>query len=223
MKTQGNFDRLAKYYRLLEYFAFGRALERARYAHLDHLRNCRSILILGEGDGRCLAKLVHLAPQAQIECLDFSQAMLARAAQRIADTAAVSRVTFRLANLLTESLPPAHYDAVVTFFFLDCFTTPEADALLLRIHRSLKPEALWLWADFTLPTQGYPRVRARFWLTILYFCFRWETGMSARKLPAVEPFFTAHGYRPIAMNSFQSGLVASIAWQTPPAGLSRLN
>ena len=85
-----NFDPLARLYRALEYLAFGGDLERARFCLLDHLAGRRSILILGEGDGRCLARLLPLAPEARIHCLDASPAMLARAGARIANTAAQS-------------------------------------------------------------------------------------------------------------------------------------
>jgi ubiquinone/menaquinone biosynthesis C-methylase UbiE len=100
MNSPRNFDRLAGIYRALEYIAFGRDLERARFFHLDRLSESRSILVLGEGDGRCLERLVSAAPKARIDCLDFSPAMLACAARRIVDHEAVQRVTFRQADLL---------------------------------------------------------------------------------------------------------------------------
>lgn len=49
-----SFDRLARIYRVLELAAFGRDLERARFELLPHLRGAQAILIVGEGDGRCL-------------------------------------------------------------------------------------------------------------------------------------------------------------------------
>ena len=61
-----NFDRLAGIYRLLEFLAFGRDLERARFRLLETLAECHSVLVLGEGDGRCLARLARVAPEARI-------------------------------------------------------------------------------------------------------------------------------------------------------------
>ncbi len=84
MPAAANFDRLARIYRALEFLAFGGALERARFCFLDRLGGCDDILVLGEGDGRCLERLVGLAPHARIRCVDSSPAMLAVAAARVA-------------------------------------------------------------------------------------------------------------------------------------------
>jgi len=214
MSRPSGFDYLARLYRPLEYLAFGRDLERARFVHLSHLQNCRSILVLGEGDGRCLARLVQFVPQARIDCFDSSSAMLASAYRRIAGSEATGRVTFRQADLLTHALPAARYDAVVTCFFLDCFTAAQAETLIAGIKRSLQPGALWLWADFALPAQGYRRLRARAWLALLYSFFRWQTGLSARELPPVESLLASHGYVALAECSFQQGLLRSVIWRS---------
>jgi ubiquinone/menaquinone biosynthesis C-methylase UbiE len=207
MSSPRSFDRLTGIYRTLEYVAFGRDLERARFSHLDTLRDSRSILVLGEGDGRCLERLVQSSPQARIDCLDISPAMLARAAARIKGTEAAGRVEFREADLLRTELPPNHYDAVVTFFFLDCFTGEQAEKIMRQIRGSLRPKAIWLWADFALPPSGLARWRARTWLALLYTFFRWQTNLDARALPPVERLFDSLGWKPATQRTFQHGLV----------------
>ena len=111
-----------------------------------------------------------------------------------------------------------HYDAVITHFFLDCFTPAQAEAVMARIQQSLRPGAWWLWADFVLPTGRCTRLRARAWLAILYAYFRWQTGHRARALPPVEPFFARHGCKALAESSFQLGMVRSVAWKFAPHG-----
>lgn len=215
MSTRVSFDGLARAYRLLEFLAFGRDLERARFAHLARLRECRSILVLGEGDGRCLERLVAAAPRAHVDCLDLSPAMLARAAARLAGSDAAARVTFRQADLLAADLRPAHYDAVVTCFFLDCFTARQAESVMTRITGSLRPGAQWLWADFHVPAAGFARWRARIWLGVLYAFFRWSTGIETRELPPVEPRLAAGGWVPVAELTLQRGLLRSVAFARP--------
>ena len=53
-----NADRIASGYRWLEYAAFGLALEQARFDFLSRAAGARRVLILGEGDGRFLARLL---------------------------------------------------------------------------------------------------------------------------------------------------------------------
>jgi ubiquinone/menaquinone biosynthesis C-methylase UbiE len=214
MSEPHSFDRLARIYRPLEYGAFGRDLERARFCFLKKLRDCHAILVLGEGDGRCLEQLVRAAPDAQVDCLDFSPAMLARAEARLpADARA--RVTFRPADLLTAVLPDKNYDAVVTLFFLDCFTAEQTTEIVHRIAASLRPGARWLWADFALPPRGPARLRARLWLAVLYAFFRWQTTLSARVLPPAEELIAAAGFAREAEQVFQWGLVRSVVFSQP--------
>jgi SAM-dependent methyltransferase len=209
--SRRSFDRLARGYRALEFAAFGRDLERARFCFLDRLRDCRSVLVLGEGDGRCLARLVRIAPQARIHCVDASAAMLALASSRIAGTDA-KRVEFEHADAFSLRPPPAHYDAVVTFFFFDCFPADQVSLLVDRLRPSLRAGAPWLWADFALPPAGWRRWRARVWVAALYVFFRWQTGLPARALPPTESILERAGLRREEVRDFQRGLVRSACY-----------
>lgn len=212
--SRPNFDSLAGLYRALEFLAFGRDLERARFTFLPELAACRRILVLGEGDGRCLQRLLACAPQAQIDCLDLSAAMLARAAARLPATDR-PRVHFVQADLLTEDPPGTGYDAIVTCFFLDCFTAPQVTALLTRLLPRLAPGAHWLWADFVLPPRGLAHWRARVWLAALYTFFRWQTDLAVRALPPTEALLRAAGCQPVAQRDFQAGLLRAAVFRYP--------
>jgi SAM-dependent methyltransferase len=209
MPATANFDRLARVYRALEFLAFGRALERARFCFLDRLGDRHDILVLGEGDGRCVERLVGLAPNARIRCVELSAAMLALAAARVAQADVNRRVTFEQADALSVPFPPGKYDAVVTLFFLDCFRSDQVAALVSRVEASLRPGALWLFADFVLPPRGWSRLRARLWLRVLYAFFRWQTGLPASALPPSERILEQAGLSPIGTRDFQRGLVRS--------------
>src|SRR5580704_9374486 len=77
--------RLARWYRWVEYAAFGRALERCRFANLTLLERAQRVLILGEGDGRTLARLLAVAPAARFEVIELSSEMIALAKARARD------------------------------------------------------------------------------------------------------------------------------------------
>jgi len=207
-----NFDPLARGYRALEWLAFGRDLERARFSLLDSLADRRAILVLGEGDGRCLARLLPLAPHATIHCVDASAAMLARARARIAELPGRERVTFEQADARGGAFSAGRYDAVVTLFFLDCFPEPEARELVGRINQALQPDARWLFADFAIPASGPARWRARLWLAGLYAFFGWQTGLKTRALPPSEALIESIGFQPRETRTLQWGMLRTVGY-----------
>lgn len=209
------FDRLSGVYRLLEVAAFGDALERARFVHLDRLAACRRILVIGEGDGRCLARLLCVAPAAHVDVFDISPAMLARAGSRLRPEDR-PRVQLRQADILQSPLPDGPYDAVATMFVLDCFTAAELRTLVPRIAAVLTPAATWLWADFRVPDRGVVRWYAQACVGALYSFFRWQTGISAQVLPPAEQLIEEAGFGAALRHDYRGGLIRSVAFERHP-------
>jgi len=207
-----NFDRLARWYRYLELSSFGGAIARARFAQIQALAECRSILLLGDGDGRFLERLLQIAPQSTVHSVDASAGMLRLAAARLS-TAQRARVTFEHSDALTAGLPACAYDGVATVFFLDCFQEDEAGALVERISSALRPGGIWLFADFAIPDRGLPRVVARAIVAGLYFFFRRTTDISARHLLDSEALIAEHGALPVSRQTFTFGLFRSVVFR----------
>jgi SAM-dependent methyltransferase len=211
-----SFDRLARWYRLTEYLAFGRDLERTRYEFLGRLAGRSEILLLGEGDGRCAERLSALVPGARITCVDSSPGMIALASQRVARSGARGRVEFECADILDFNARGRTFDAVATLFFLDCFSPEEAARVVSHVGVSLRPGALWLFSDFVLPEGGLARLRARAWLWVLYAFFRWETGLAVSALPPSEEILGRAGWTRLASRDRQSGLLRSAVFGRAP-------
>lgn len=206
-----DFDRVASAYRWLEYLAFGPALQRARAAHLPALAECRDILVVGDGDGRAVARLATIARAARIHCLDTSSGMLDEAAGRVPATAR-DRVTFERADIRTFDAGHHAWDGVVTMFVLDCFTDDDVRAVVERLSVALRPGGRWLFADFAIPARGWRRWRAQIWVSVLYRFFRWRTGLAVSRLPASEAILAAAGLVPLAVEERQAGLIRSICY-----------
>jgi predicted O-methyltransferase YrrM len=207
------FDRLARWYRAAEFLAFGRDLERARFAFLPRLAGAAELLLLGEGDGRCAERLAALAPQARITCVDSSPGMIRRAEARLAKSSARDRVAFVCSDVFAYDPGSRRFDGVATLFFLDCFTPAEVAALVPRIGSHLVPGAPWLFADFRLPPRGLARLRARAWLAFLYAFFRWETSLRVSALPPAEEILGTNGWAPSGCRDFQHGLLRSAVYE----------
>jgi SAM-dependent methyltransferase len=218
--ARSSFDKLSRWYRPLEYVAFGRDLERARFAHLGRLAACRNILLLGEGDGRCAERLAALAPASRIHCVDSSRGMVGRASERIARAGAAERVTFECADALAYRPGAGAHDAVATLFFLDCFDEAGVESIVKRVGDSLRPGAPWLFADFVTPAGGPGRLRARMWLGLLYAFFRLAAGLRATRLPPSEEVLSRAGWVRTGCLDLQHGMLRSAVYERAPGGSS---
>ncbi|MEO6787625.1 MAG: class I SAM-dependent methyltransferase, partial [Chthoniobacteraceae bacterium] len=78
-----SFDRLAPHYRWMEWLLAGGKLQHCRTAFLHAVPPPRSVLMVGEGNGRCLVELLRAHPDAHVTCVDASARMLDRARARL--------------------------------------------------------------------------------------------------------------------------------------------
>jgi ubiquinone/menaquinone biosynthesis C-methylase UbiE len=206
-----NIDRLAPWYGLVEYLAFGGALEQARFVFLDRLANARRILVLGEGDGRALERLLAFAPTAEVQVHELSGRMIALARQRIGNS---PRVRFEQGDARSCTWPPNRYDAVVTLFFLDCFSEPDVAALIHRIAGAMAPGCLWLVSDFAIPASGWRRWHAKAWTWAMYRFFHIATGLETLSLPGMGKLLSEAGLGRVESVEARFGLIRSEVWKT---------
>jgi len=218
------FDRVAHTYRPMEYLSFGPMLERCRFFYLPSLARARHALIIGDGDGRFLARLLAANRGLHADAIDASPAMLRLLASRAARIGAGDRVTIFRADARTFA-PPAgspHYDLVVTHFFLDCLTPAEAASLVGGLRPFLVPNALWLVSEFQISADS--SIQA--WLTrgivsFLYAAFRLLTGLRVRQIPPWQEFLTQAGFTRTASRTWLGGLLVSELWQYSPGNRLR--
>ena len=207
-----NCDAIAFWYRLLEWAAFGTALQRRREAFLPEMAGASNALVLGDGDGRFLRALLGRAPHLQVDCVETSRAMIALAEKRIAESNA-TRVRFHCADARSFPFQPASYDLIVTHFFLDCFSDADVRQLVPRLAKSAKPGARWAVSEFSVPAGGLRRWRARVWIRLLYWCFGWATGLEVRQLPDYRGALQAAGFRLEREEFVSGGLLTSQLWR----------
>lgn len=198
-----NCDPIARWYRWFEYASFGRALERRREAFLGDAIDARRILVVGEGDGRFLAKLVRQNPRSAIDYVDLSEAMLNRARER----AGKDCVVYHHADALTIPLADNEYDLVVTHFFLDCLTKETSTRFVERIARASRPGARWIVSEFRDRTHW-----ARIIVGSLYFFFRIATGLQTRALVDHHALLKLNGFVLTREEIARGGLLASELW-----------
>ncbi|MES2706654.1 MAG: class I SAM-dependent methyltransferase [Verrucomicrobiota bacterium] len=217
-----NFDAVAPHYHWLEFLFAGSTLQRCRTAWLDEVAGCRSVLIIGEGDGRFLAECAARLPEAWILCVDGSARMLAEAGKRHeslsggvhGENTAKAGVTFQCAVLPGWQPPAAQFDLIVTHFFLDCFGPEDLAKVVTSLAKAAKPDALWLLADFRVPEKPFPaRLRARAVIAAAYAFFRIVAGLKVKKLTDPFPLLDAQGFHQEKWRAWSWGMLHSGLWR----------
>jgi len=209
-----DFDRVARIYRWAEYASLGPLLQRARTHFLPELRDCKLAMVLGDGDGRFLARVMAQNAEMQAEAVDTSEVMLEllrRNCVRAAPDAA-ERLTLLLASALA-TMPSPETDLIVTHFFLDCLTKHEVDALIEEYAAAMKPGTLWLVSDFALPHAAWLRPFAAAYIRALYFAFRVLTGLRVTRLPDAQGPLERAGFTRVARKEFLGGLIYTELWR----------
>jgi ubiquinone/menaquinone biosynthesis C-methylase UbiE len=207
-----SFDRLAPYYRGMEWVLAGGILQRCRTCFLLEAANARRALLLGEGPGRFLAELLRTNRHAEVVCVERSSRMIHEARGAL-DPSDLARVRFEQADALAWQPPHGVFDLVVTHFFLDCFRREEVQALVARVAASATAEARWLLADFREPDAGWRRWRARALLAVMYGFFRRATDLTAFRLTPPDEFLERGGFRLAARRLANFGLAHSDLWR----------
>ena len=208
MKPQPNFNHIARPYRSLEYLTLGRTLERCRLHYLPQLTPHKQALILGDGDGRFLARLLQQQHNLHALAVDTSPAMLQLLRTRCNNTPHLNTLQSSALNI---DIPP-HTDLIVTHFFLDCLTQPEVDTLTTKIAAHTQPGTLWLLSDFELPTASAIRPFAKLYIRALYFAFGILTGLRVQTLPNPQSSLQQSGFTRIARHQKLFGLIYTELW-----------
>jgi SAM-dependent methyltransferase len=207
-----DFNRLASLYRWLEYLSFGPFLWRCRIHFLPQLAHCRHALVLGDGDGRFTARLLHANPQIRITAVDASPKMIASLQNAAAPHR--NRLTTEVADLRTWTPRGTEpYDLIVTHFFLDCLSTAEIAALTRRLTPFLAPDALWLISEFAIPESCFGRAIAAPLVFLLYRSFRLLTDLHQQALPEHHRALSASGWAIRSGYPHLKGLLVSELWE----------
>lgn len=205
-----SFDRLAPHYDWMEALTAGSLLQQARTVWLDRLGDRSSILSVGEGHGRFAAACAEKFPQSSLTCLEASGKMLARAKQRVPSPPA--NIIWIHDNIF-EWVPDKKYDAIVTCFFLDCFTPELLSETIAKLAGCATPDALWLVVDFAIPARGPARWRAQAVHALMYFFFRVFTSLPARRQTPPDELLRAHGFRLEGRREYEWGLLRADLWR----------
>jgi hypothetical protein len=219
-----DFDRIARPYRWLEYMSFGPCLGRCRNAQLVHLTSARHALLLGDGDGRFLARLLAENPTLTADVVDSSEAMLRILDRRIRRCRPPARHRIRLHHAdALQWKPTASYDLIVSHFFLDCFFPRQVEQLFAGLLPHALPGAQWVISEFAIPRNAFAAYLARGIVGSLYRVFGVLTGLPVRALPDYATFLLRRGLARSQDRRYLAGLLCSQIWTvTEEHGIAKM-
>lgn len=211
MSKPADFDRIARPYRTLEYLTLGKKLEQTRMYFLPELLTARRALVLGDGDGRFLTRLLAANTHLEATAIDSSVEMLNLLRRRCAPFLnRVETIQMDAVDFTPRQMPA--YDLVISHFFLDCFTEQQLKGMIRRIVPALAPDARWVISDFRIPS-GTMRLPG--WLVVrsLYLAFRILTGLRTKELPQHAFCLSEAGFRREQQGLVLSGMLTAELWR----------
>ncbi len=207
------FDRLAPFYRTMEWFLAGGRLQRCRTAALDRVAVPGRLLVAGVGPGRFLEAVLERWPTVSVLCVDASEAMLEQAGQAWCRAGGdPCRLELVQAELPGWRPPAGAFDGLATHFFLDCFGPDEQARVVRDLAVGAAPGAWWLVSEFAVPGAGLSRWRAQAVLWLAYRFFRLVTRLPASRLNDPDPALLTAGFRLERRRTFEWGLLRSDGW-----------
>ncbi len=188
------FDRIAPFYGVFEGFLFGSKLQEMRCTYLDQLIHQRDILLIGEGTGLFLERLLKVNPKTKVTVVEQSAEMMERSRNRVVSKD-FGRVNFHKVAL-QEFDSIARFDAVCTFFFWDCFEKSQLQGMIPLLSKYTKGESLWIDVDFFENQEGALLTKCWHFMLIrmLYSFFALATGIQARHVVEIEPLAKQNGF-----------------------------
>jgi ubiquinone/menaquinone biosynthesis C-methylase UbiE len=208
-------DFIAPWYEPVEHLCFGGALERRRNAFLADLGKVRTALSCGEGDGRFTAALLRSNVAVEVTAVDASRRMTQVADRRVSrlGSGLRMRVDYRCSEIHSFDPPRKSYDLIATHFFLDCFSTVEASAVIHRIAHWTAPRSRWIVSEFTQPPTPLGHLWTAAVIRGLYAAFRVTTGLRVTHLPDYRPALQCEGFELRRQEYALGGLLVSEMWE----------
>jgi ubiquinone/menaquinone biosynthesis C-methylase UbiE len=190
-----NYNNAAWFYDRLASLVFGRALINTQVYLLQYIPQKANILIVGGGTGWILEEIArkHQAGLS-ITYVEVSDNMIGLSKKR---NAGVNTVVF-INDAIENVTVVADFDIVLTPFLFDNFTERTLKEVFNHIDKMLKPDALWLNADFQLTGKWWQPLL----LKIMFLFFRALCHIEAKQLPKIERCFIQNNYYAIAHKTF---------------------
>ena len=206
-KGVNDYNRLASVYDLLTSTLFAGRVDKAQFAFMGYLPENGRIIWLGGGTGRQINRLFEVAKPMELWYIDKSEKMVEKARRNCKKE---YHRNIRFICGTQKDLPSdMKFDAAITFFFFDQFERVELIRIFIKIHQTLRPGAIWLWADFVQPVGWWQSCLMK----MMFLFFSITTGLKTRRVFDLPHLFRRKGYQQMDSASFFGEFIRSIPFK----------
>lgn len=174
-----DFGKISCIYSFLEKVVFRNKLQEYRCCFLDLMHEAQDVLLVGEGTGSFLIKLLTLNSTVRVTVVEVSREMVTQARSKVEPEDRV-RVFFH-EKVVSDFYSSQKYDFICTFFFWDCFDKKQIKRMFPNLVSKLQPQGKLLNADFFENSYSGSKGEILHFLLlrVLYGFFRFATGIQA--------------------------------------------
>ena len=207
---KGNYDNVAPFYDLLSHLVFGNSISEALLFLVNAIPANSSVLIIGGGTGQILEEISKkYISGLQITYVELSKKMISLSKKRSTGDNSVVFINQSISDVTFYQ----QFDAVITPFLFDNFSTRTTKVLFNKIDILLKPFGLWLFADFQLSEKN--KLWQKWLLNFMYFFFRFLCGIEASHLPDTASLFKDYKYQLVSKQTFYGKFIYSSVYLKP--------
>ena len=176
-----NFDRIAPFYDFLAKAVFGKSIRQSQVHFLHQLPEKGNLLVIGGGTGWILEEIIRIRPHLFIDYVEASKRMIQKSMKR-----PVKSANIHFIHGTEKSIPTRkQYDAIITYFFLDVFNTPQLANVMYLLDKVLAGGGLWFCADF----KETDKQAHLFLLKFMHWFFRKVSKLESRRLKDFSRYF----------------------------------
>ena len=197
-----NYNNSAWFYDRLSRVVYGRALVNAQVYLLQFIPANSKILIAGGGTGWILEELSKIHPSGlNITYVEVAAKMMVLSKKR---NVAGNKVFF-INQAVEKAALQQDFDVVITPFLFDNFIEENLTVVFNEVSKLLKPDSLWLNADFQLSGKWWQW----FLLKSMFLFFKILCNIEASKLPDIEKHFKQNNYETVDQQTFFNDFIIS--------------
>ena len=203
-----NYNSIANIYDVLSRVVFGKSIMKAQIFLLKYIPENSKVLIVGGGTGWILSELSKMYEKGiEIMYVEKSAKMIALSKQKN-----IQHNSVEFINAGIEEFPTGKkFDIIFTAFLFDNFLPEKIEFVFSKLNQLLKPNGLWLYADF-MNDKMNSKWWQKFLLKTMYLFFKITCNIETQQLINMSAYFVG-GYNKLSEKYFYSRFIKSAVYK----------